>query len=72
MTQTQTTKLTSTRLIDHSDHAQLYAVYYGAQRVGRIHVSYGAVNTEVTALSHTKGTKVFELMSDALYWLTEH
>lgn len=68
---TQTTKLTSTRLIDHSDHAQLYAVYYGSQRVGRIHVSYGAVTTEITALSHTRGTKTFDLMTDALYWITE-
>lgn len=67
---TQTTNLTSTRLIDYSDHAQTYAVYYGSQRVGRVHVNYGAVTTEITALSH-KGTKVFELMTDALYWITE-
>lgn len=69
---TQTTKLTSTRLIDYSDHAQTYAVYYGSQRVGRVHVNYGAVTTEITALSHTRGTtRTFELMTDALYWITE-
>jgi hypothetical protein len=66
-----TQKITTTKLVHYTDNTQTYAVSFGSKPVGHAHVSYGVMDTEVTATNNAGSVKTFTLLTDALSWLSK-
>jgi len=66
-----TQKITSTKLVHYTENTQTYAVSFGSKSVGHAHVSYGVMDTEITATNNAGKSKTFNLLTDALSWLSK-